>query len=147
MCILCNSRLSPPIRSLLDRLKATHTSRKIIGFAKENGGLVRKDPIDSVHPVVRIHPVTGERAIFLNSEFVVDMPGLKTKESELLLDFLINHIETGHDFQCRVQWERYSVVMFDGRNTLRKFFPCGEDPDSFEARRLLNLYRYCDSGL
>ena len=82
---------------------------------------MRKNPIDSIHPLVRVHPVTGERALFLNAEFVTGMPGLKDKEYELLRDFLIGHVERGHDFQCRVRWERGSVVMFDGRNTLREF--------------------------
>ena len=93
----------------------------MIDFARQNDGLVRKNPIDSIHPIVRVHPVTGERAIYLNAEFVTGMPGLKEKEYELIRDFLIGHIQAGHDFQCRVQWERHSVVMFDGRNTLRKF--------------------------
>ena len=92
----------------------------MISFARQNGGLVRKNPIDSIHPLVRVHPVTGERALFLNAEFVTGMPGLKDKEYELLRDFLIGHVERGHDFQCRVQWQRGSVVMFDGRNTLRE---------------------------
>lgn len=69
---------------------------------------------------MRVHPVTGERAIFLNAEFVTSIAGLKDKEYELLMKFLIDHIQTGHDFQCRVRWERHSVVMFDGRTTLRE---------------------------
>ena len=114
------SRLSPNFQQLINNLTAVHSSQKMSGFARVNGGLVRKDPIDSVHPVVRVHPVTGERAIFLNSEFVTEIHGLKDQEAEVVKNFLINHIQTGHDFQARVGWERYSVVMFDGRTTLRK---------------------------
>jgi len=102
-------------------LKAAHSSEKMIGFARANGGLVRKDPVTSVHPIVRVHPVTGEKAIFLNGEFVQGIEGLKDQESDLILEFLVNHVCMGHDFQARVQWEENSVVMFDGRATLRKF--------------------------
>jgi sulfonate dioxygenase len=105
---------------MIDGLKATHSSEKMIGFARANGGLVRKDPVTSLHPIVRIHPVTGEKTIFINAEFVQGIVGLKDQESDLILKFLINHIVTGHDFQARVQWEKDSVVMFDGRSTLRK---------------------------
>lgn len=105
---------------MIDGLKAAHSSEKMIGFARVNNGLVRKDPITSIHPIVRVHPVTGEKTIFLNAEFVQGIVGLKEQESDLILKFLIQHICLGHDFQARVQWEKDSVVMFDGRNTLRK---------------------------
>lgn len=118
---LAYSRLSPTFQKMINALKVPHSSEKMIGFARANNGLVRKDPVTNVHPLVRVHPVTGEKAIFLNAEFVQGIVGLKDGESALLLKFLIDHICMGHDFQARVQWEKDSVVMFDGRNTLRKF--------------------------
>ena len=107
---------------MIDGLQAPHTSNMMINFAKTNNGLVRKDPVTNIHPIVRVHPVTGERAIFLNTEFVQNIVGLKEEESDLILKFLVNHICLGHDFQARIQWEKDSVVMFDNRNTLRKRF-------------------------
>lgn len=114
------SRLSQPFQSFVDGLKAVHSSKKLIEFARANGGLIRKNPVESIHPLIRVHPVTSERAIFLNSEFVTEIQGLKDQEATLVKDFLVNHIQTGHDFQARISWERYSVVMFDGRTTLRE---------------------------
>ena len=96
----------------------------MIAFARASKGLVRKDPIESFHPIVRVHPVTGEKSLFINEEFVKGIAGTKDQESELLIKFLINHICMGHDFQARVQWEKYSVVMFDGRTTLRTYICC-----------------------
>ena len=113
-------RLSPTFQSMINGLKAIHTSDKMIGYARAAKGTVRSEPIDTVHPVVRVHPVTGERAIYLNSEFLKGIQGLKDQETDLILKFLIDHICVGHDFQARVQWEKNSVVMFDGRTTLRK---------------------------
>ena len=105
---------------MISDLVAVHSSQKMISFARASKGVVRKDAIDSLHPIVRVHPVSGEKSLFLNEEFFRGIVGMKDQESEMLLKFLINHICMGHDFQARVQWERYSVVMFDGRTTLRK---------------------------
>ncbi|KAL3423786.1 Alpha-ketoglutarate-dependent sulfonate dioxygenase 4 [Phlyctema vagabunda] len=110
-------RLSPTFQAMIDNLKAVHTSRKMIAHVRAARGAIRADPIDSIHPIVRVHPVTGERAIFLNAEFLDEIVGLKENETELILKFLMDHVSKGHDFQCRVQWEKHSVVMFDGRNT------------------------------
>jgi sulfonate dioxygenase len=111
-------RLSKTFQGMIDELKAVHTSEKMIGYAKAAKGTVRSDPIDSIHPIIRVHPVTGERSIYLNAEFLKGMVGLKDQETEMILKFLIDHICMGHDFQARVQWEKGSVVMFDGRTTL-----------------------------
>lgn len=107
---------------MIDGLKAVHTSKKMIDHVKSVGGFVRRPPVSSVHPIVRVHPVTGKKSLWINSEFVTGIEGLKEAESELLLKFLIAHVVMGHDFQARVQWQKHSVVMFDGRNTLRKSF-------------------------
>ena len=113
-------RLSPTFQSMINGLQAIHTSEKMIGYAKTARGTIRSNPIDSIHPVVRVHPVSGERAIFLNQEFLKSIVGLKEQEKDLLSKFLMDHVCMGHDFQARVQWEKHSVVMIDGRTTLRK---------------------------
>lgn len=113
-------RLSPAFRSFLDNLKAVHSSQKMIAHARARGGLVRKDPVDTVHPLVRVHPVTGEKCLFVNGEFITKIQGLKDPEAKVVLDFLLQHIITGHDFQARVRWGPRTIVMFDNRSTLRK---------------------------
>jgi sulfonate dioxygenase len=114
------SRLSPTFAALLDNLKTEQTSAKMINHARQAGGLVRKDPVQTVHPLVRIHPVTGRKCLFLNGEFVTKLQGMKETESKLLLEFLLQHMITGHDFQARVKWAPRTVVMFDNRSTIRK---------------------------
>ncbi len=113
-------RLSPAFRNMLNQLHARHTSKKMISHAKASKALVRCDTIDSVHPVVRVHPVTGEKSIFYNSEFPEEVIGLKDLEADVITKFLMDFVCTGHDFQARVHWEKHSVVMFDNRTTLRK---------------------------
>lgn len=95
----------------------------MIAHARMTGGLVRKDPVDTVHPLVRVHPVTGEKCLFLNGEFITKIEGLKEPETRLFIDFLLQHIITGHDFQARVRWSPGTIVMFDNRSTMRKFPP------------------------
>ena len=105
---------------MINGLKAVHTSRILIDHVRSIGGSVRRNPVTSVHPIVRVHPITGERSIWVNSEFVTGIVGFKEAESDLMLKWLVDQIVRGHDFQARIQWERHSVVMFDGRSTLRK---------------------------
>jgi sulfonate dioxygenase len=92
----------------------------MIGHVKALGGLYRKDPIDTFHPLVRVHPVTGERCLFLNGEFITKFVGLKEPETKMLMDFLLNHMMMGHDFQVRVRWASRTIVMFDNRSLIRK---------------------------
>lgn len=113
-------RLSPTFRSFLDGLTAVHSSTKMINHARLTGSLIRKDPVDTVHPLVRVHPVTGEKCLFLNGEFIASVQGLKDTEQKWLLDFLMQHIVSGHDFQARVRWQPRTIVLFDNRCTLRK---------------------------
>ncbi|KAB8070943.1 hypothetical protein BDV29DRAFT_24581 [Aspergillus leporis] len=110
-------RLSPTLCSWLDTLRAVHSSAKMINHARLTGSLVRKDPVDTVHPLVRVHPVTGEKCLFVNGEFITKIQGLKEPEQRWLIDFLMNHIVTGHDFQARVRWQPKTIVIFDNRST------------------------------
>jgi sulfonate dioxygenase len=113
-------RLSPLFQDMLSKVKAVHTSENLIAYAKSIGSKPRCDPINSIHPVVRVHPVTGQKALFYNKEFPKEVIGLKDTETEVIAKFLMDHFAQGHDFQARVSWEKHSVVMFDGRQTIRK---------------------------
>lgn len=114
-------RLSPTLRGFLDTLNTVHSSAKMINHTRLMGGLVRKDAVDTVHPLVRVHPVTGEKCLFVNAEFITKVQGMKEPETKWMLDFLMNHIVTGHDFQARVRWQPRTIVMFDNRATTREF--------------------------
>ncbi|KAG9246082.1 putative alpha-ketoglutarate-dependent sulfonate dioxygenase [Calycina marina] len=111
-------RLSVTFQQMLSQVKVVHTSEKMINHVKASRGMVRSDPIDTIHPIIRVHPVTGEKALFLNQEFKKDVIGLKDMEADLITKFLMEHMIMGHDFQVRISWEKHSVVMFDGRSTL-----------------------------
>ncbi|KAJ5466662.1 Alpha-ketoglutarate-dependent sulfonate dioxygenase [Penicillium diatomitis] len=137
-------RLSPTLRSFLDTLKCVHTSSKMIAHTRLTGGLVRKDPVDTVHPLVRVHPVTGEKCLFVNAEFITKIQGMKEPEFKWMIDFLMNHVVTGHDFQARVRWQPRTVVMFDNRSTTHSAIVDYLD-DEYGAKAR-HIFRLCALG-
>jgi taurine dioxygenase len=68
------------------------------------------------HPLVRVHPVTGRRALFMCGRYVKGLAGLKPAESETLLQLLAAGLENPN-FQCRWQWQTYDVAVWDERCT------------------------------
>ena len=63
-------RLSPEFQRRLHGLKAVHSAHEQAQAALARGSIVRRDPVSNVHPIVRTHPVTGEKALFVNPQFV-----------------------------------------------------------------------------
>jgi alpha-ketoglutarate-dependent taurine dioxygenase len=67
------------------------------------------------HPVVRTHPITGRKALYVNSGFTVRIKKLTSRESDALLRLLFDHIAYGVRFQVRFHWEPNSVAIWDNR--------------------------------
>ena len=61
-------RLSPAFRERLHGLKAVHTAADQAANSKGRGGVVRREPVTSTHPLIRTHPVTGEKALYVNPQ-------------------------------------------------------------------------------
>ncbi|KAJ7854103.1 hypothetical protein B0H14DRAFT_2757343 [Mycena olivaceomarginata] len=111
-------RLSPEFQKRLEGLRAVHSGVAQAEFSKKRGGPVRRDPVEHEHPVVRVHPVTGEKALYVNPNFTRHIVGFKTEESEYLLKFLYDHIAKGADFQIRATYKPGTVVVWDNRLTV-----------------------------
>jgi taurine dioxygenase len=105
--------LSAPIQKLCEGLAAVHDGAQVyggrFGQTPREGGFPRNE-----HPVVRTHPVTGRKALFVNRNFTTRIVGLKKHESDALLDMLYRHSETP-EFQCRFVWQPNSIAFWDNR--------------------------------
>jgi taurine dioxygenase len=117
--------LSQPMQAFLGERAAVHSASraydpKVTGEAKYKGEgpmtyryseIVEKEV---VHPVVRTHPETGRKSLFVNPMFTLRIEGLEPGESQALLHFLYAHA-TQPEFTCRFRWEPGSVALWDNR--------------------------------
>jgi taurine dioxygenase len=110
--------LSEPVQAFVGTLRAEHRyggSDKPAGtggYAKR----VNDNLLVAVHPVVRVHPVTGEHALFVNPGFTSHIVGVSPRESHAILDLLYSEI-TRPEYTVRFRWEPGSVAFWDNRAT------------------------------
>jgi taurine dioxygenase len=67
------------------------------------------------HPVIRIHPVSRRKALFVNQGFTTHIDGLPKEESGAILNYLFEHC-TRPEFQVRFRWRPHSVTFWDNRS-------------------------------
>ena len=113
--------LSPPVRALVDGLRAVHDitkpMRKAVAAGHTTLDLAEMQrqwpPVE--HPVVVTHPETGRRALFVNRNSTSHIVGVSERENDVLLPFLLDHARSP-EFQCRFHWEPGSVAFWDNRS-------------------------------
>ncbi|MEK9672546.1 MAG: TauD/TfdA family dioxygenase [Rhodospirillaceae bacterium] len=114
--------LSEPMKKLVDGLTAEHDFRHAYDtFIKPRGGAPISDAVFEarppvVHPMVRTHPDTGRRSLYVNEGFTRKIMGMHRDESRALLDFLYRH-STRSEYVLRHRWSQYDFVMWDNRGT------------------------------
>ena len=111
--------LSEGMRRLLDDLKAVNASSKA-DATRTREDLTRQKEIVAEyvaeHPVVRTHPETGRKALYVNVGHTVRFSGMTEEESAPLLAFLFRH-QVRPEFTCRFQWRAGSLAFWDNRCT------------------------------
>jgi taurine dioxygenase len=114
--------LSDTMKDLLDGLVAKHSAGPQYaegGYSTLSKSMKTKSPerADRVvcHPLVRTHPETGKKALYVNPSFTVGIDGMRMDESMALLGFLFNHA-VREPFTCRFRWSPGSVAMWDNRS-------------------------------
>lgn len=108
--------LSAPLRSLADQLRAEHRFGLHLNDSDKYLARIRENPLVSVHPVVRVHPETGERALFVQPGFTSHIVGIPRHESKHLLDLFFEQI-TRPAFTVRFRWEPGDIAFWDNRAT------------------------------
>ncbi|MFL2662758.1 MAG: TauD/TfdA dioxygenase family protein [Alphaproteobacteria bacterium] len=117
--------LSTHMKQFLNNLYASHESEHFYRgrYNKINENV--KYP-SSIHPVVRTHPVTKKKALYINRFFTTKIEGLSKDESSIILNYLFEHCEKT-DFQIRYRWQQNDMAFWDNRCTLHKaiwdYFP------------------------
>jgi alpha-ketoglutarate-dependent taurine dioxygenase len=138
---LAYDSLSAPVQRLADELVAVHDGNREFGYylAQRRGGrgnewdgetVTRLDPVE--HPVVRVHPETGRKGIFVNPGFTSHIVGVSEAESRGILDLLYAHL-TKPEHLVRHRWRPGDVAMWDNRSTAHY-----ANRDYGDARRVMH---------
>jgi alpha-ketoglutarate-dependent taurine dioxygenase len=112
--------LSPALREMLDGLRATNSSAMAdVSKTREDrirdrGAAADEQEYVAVHPVVRTHPETGRKALYVNPAHTASFAGMTEEESRPLLEFLFRH-STRPEFTCRFRWQVGSLALWDNR--------------------------------
>jgi alpha-ketoglutarate-dependent taurine dioxygenase len=138
---LAYSTLSDTYRHMIDGLKVHFSVRDVLKSAQDAVEL-RDSPIGRLaatrdaerlsedllrkirgnsHPLVRTHPVTGEKALYVDGAYAINIEGMLPEESAPILQFLAAHI-TQHAFTCRLRWEPKTLAIWDNRLCVHQAF-------------------------
>ena len=115
------NELSDKYKSLLDGLIAIHESEHLYSGRYEDRGVNRdniKTPVAN-HPLIRTHPITGKKAIYVNRTFTTGIEGMNKDESSSILEFLFEHCEHVN-FQIRYRWNKNDMAFWDNRCTMHR---------------------------
>jgi taurine dioxygenase len=118
--VLAYEALSKPMKKMLDSLVAINSSAKSevsksrIDRQKDMNSVPK--PLIAEHPLIRKHPETDEKSLYINIGHTIAIRGMTNEESKPLLKFLFNH-QRQEEFCCRFQWRPGSIAFWDNRST------------------------------
>ena len=143
---LTYNALSPGLQAMLEPMTAMHSASRGFGAAGLKRGLrgmanEAEDPrvhAEIEHPVIRTHPETGRKTLFVNPYFTIRFADMEEAESKPLLDYLCKLVERP-EYTFRLRWQKHTVAFLDNRCT--QHFAVNDYPDQ---RRL--LYRVAING-
>lgn len=115
--------LSPRLRTYLEGMTALHDAHEQAQGSREIGRPVRREPIVSEHPVIRTHPVTGYKSVFVNPGFTRAIVGVPKFESDAILQYIFNLIATTMEAQVRHRWGIDDVAIWDNRVSTHSVVP------------------------
>ncbi|KAK9694945.1 hypothetical protein K7432_013219 [Basidiobolus ranarum] len=111
-------KLSPEFQQFLDGLTGIHSGELFLKLSEVSGQPLSRDiPINTEHPLVRTNPLTNQKGLFVNSVFTKAIKELHPIESDVVLNFLFEHLLRSHEAQVRWRWTPNSVAIWDNRST------------------------------
>ena len=128
--------LSDALKRFLEGLTAVHDGDYVFRGRYNYAARAEGHPV-SEHPVIRTHPETGRRALYVNRGFTTRIKELRENESDALLRMLFDHAETP-EYQCRFKWAAGSVAFWDNRAVMHHAMW-----DYFPMRRLAHRVTIC----
>ena len=139
---LVYEQLSAGMKELLDGLKVVYSGADIWAknekLAPEKRLRLREshsftqDELTNIHPAVRVHPVTGRKALFATTAYFQHFVGWSEAESRALLNYLQSLAQQLH-YHCRVKWQKDTLLVWDNRFTLHR----GVHDFKYERRHLI----------
>ncbi|BAK67442.1 putative R-2,4-dichlorophenoxypropionate dioxygenase [Sphingobium sp. SYK-6] len=139
---LVYEHLSDGMKALLDGLQVVYSGAEIWSknenLPPEKRLRLREshdfteDQLTNTHPAVRVHPVTGRKALFATSAYFKHFVGWNEAESRALLNYLQSLAQHLH-YHCRVKWKKDTLIVWDNRFTLHR----GVHDFKFERRHLV----------
>jgi taurine dioxygenase len=114
--------LSDRLQQLICGLEGIHDMkpfRPLFGRSEEERKRLQQFELKfppQLHPVVRIHPLSGRKVLFVNPQFTIAIDGMDERESRALLDLLF-HQAMVPEYQFRLHWRPHTIAMWDNRST------------------------------
>ena len=120
---LAYETLSDKMKEVLSGLRGVNESGPVSGYSTP-GAMAGKqgEPMSASHPVVRTHPATGRKALFVSPGFTRRIEGMTEDESRPLIEFLCSHA-LRPEFSCRFRWSPGAVAVWDNRVSLHRAVP------------------------
>ncbi|MCW2388759.1 taurine dioxygenase [Sphingobium sp. B11D3B] len=139
---LVYEHLSDAMKELLDGLEVVYSGKEIWARneklppekrlrLRESHGF-SEDELENIHPAVRVHPVTGRKALFATTAYFKRFVGWTEAESQALLGYLQSLAQHLH-YHCRVKWKKDTLIVWDNRFLLHR----GVHDFKYERRHLI----------
>ena len=136
--VLAYNSLTPAMQKMLAPLKVWMSAKKVVSAmqaekaAKQGSEITKLGNIEldvdtqqmikgSYHPIIRTHPVTGEKSLYVDGTYANGIEGMSEDEAMPIINFLVKFI-TQESFTCRLRWQSKTFIMWDNRICLHQAF-------------------------